>query len=38
MGLMGFGGLIAIIGGLIFLVIVLLAMTKGHRVPQDTAG
>jgi hypothetical protein len=37
MGLMGFGGLVAIIGGLIFLMIALLAMTKGPRVRQDTA-
>ena len=37
MGLMGFGGLVAIIGGLIFLVIVLLAMTRGHRSPQEMA-
>jgi heme/copper-type cytochrome/quinol oxidase subunit 1 len=37
MGLMGFGGLVAIIGGLIFLMIALLAMTKGSRVRQDTA-
>jgi cytochrome c oxidase subunit 1 len=37
MGLMGFGGLVAIIGGLIFLVIVLLAMAKGPLVQQDTA-
>jgi len=35
MGLMGFGGLVAIIGGLIFLVIVLLAMAKGPRMQQD---
>jgi hypothetical protein len=34
MGLMGFGGLIAIIGGLIFLVIVLAAMSKGSRAQQ----
>ena len=33
MGLMGFGGLVAIIGGLIFLVIVLTTMTKGP-LPQ----
>jgi hypothetical protein len=37
MGLMGFGGLVAIIGGLIFLVIVLLAMTRGQRISQDMA-
>ena len=35
MGLMGFGGLVAIIGGLIFLVIVLTAMTKGPRLQKD---
>ena len=37
MGLMGFGGLVAIIGGLIFLVIVLAAMSKGSRAQQRTA-
>jgi len=37
MGLMGFGGLIAIIGGLLFLLIVLLAMTRRHRIQQDSA-
>jgi hypothetical protein len=37
MGLMGFGGLVAIIGGLIFLVIVLSAMAKGPQVQKDTA-
>ena len=37
MGLMGFGGLVAIIGGLIFLVIVLTVMTKGPRHQKDTA-
>ncbi len=37
MGLMGFGGLIAIIGGLMFLVIVLTAMSKGSRLRKDTA-
>ena len=37
MGLMGFGGLVAIIGGLIFLVIVLTAMSKGPRVQKDAA-
>jgi len=37
MGLMGFGGLVAIIGGLIFLVIVLTAMTKGPLVQKDAA-
>ncbi len=36
MGLMGFGGLIAIIGGLLFLVIVLTAMTKGPRVEKES--
>lgn len=36
MGLMGFGGLVAIIGGLIFLVIVLTAMTKGPRLQKGT--
>ena len=35
MGLMGFGGLVAIIGGLIFLVIVLSAMLKGRQVQKD---
>ena len=35
MGVMGFGGLVAIIGGLMFLVIVLTAMTKGPRVQKD---
>ncbi|MCO6411372.1 MAG: cbb3-type cytochrome c oxidase subunit I [Thiogranum sp.] len=34
MGLMGLGGLIAIIGGLMFLVIVFVAMAKGRR-PSD---
>ena len=37
MGLMGFGGLVAIIGGLIFLVIVLAAMIKGTQVQKDAA-
>ena len=37
MGLMGFGGLVAIIGGVIFLVIVLTAMMKGPQVQKDTA-
>ena len=37
MGLMGFGGLVAIIGGLIFLVLVLAAMTKGSQAQKDTA-
>jgi len=37
MGLMGFGGLIAIIGGLMFLVIVLTAMSKGSRPRKDMA-
>jgi hypothetical protein len=36
MGLMGFGGLVAIIGGFIFLVIVLAAMTRGSQSHQDT--
>jgi hypothetical protein len=36
MGLMGFGGLVAIIGGLMFLVIVLSVMSKGTRAQQDT--
>ena len=34
MGLMGFGGLAAIVGGLMFLVIVLSAMAKGPRVQK----
>lgn len=34
MGLMGFGGLVAIIGGLMFLVIVFLAMAKGTDMQQ----
>ncbi len=37
MGLMGFGGLIAIIGGLLFLVIVLVVMFKGSRAQKDAA-
>jgi cytochrome c oxidase subunit I len=37
MGLMGFGGLVAIIGGLIFLVIVLSVMTKGPLVQKGAA-
>jgi heme/copper-type cytochrome/quinol oxidase subunit 1 len=37
MGLMGFGGLVAIIGGLIFLVIVLVPMIKGPRLQKDSA-
>ncbi len=35
MGLMGFGGLIAIIGGLIFLVIVLSVMIKGSQAGKE---
>ena len=35
MGLMGFGGLVAIIGGLIFLVIVLSVMVKGAQPAAD---
>ena len=34
MGLMGFGGAIAIVGGLMFLVIVLSAMLRGSRVQK----
>jgi hypothetical protein len=34
---MGFGGLVAIIGGLIFLVIVLAAMSKGSRAQPHAA-
>jgi heme/copper-type cytochrome/quinol oxidase subunit 1 len=37
MGLMGFGGLAAIVGGLMFLLIVLSAMAKGSRV-QNAVG
>ncbi len=36
MGLMGLGGLVAIIGGLMFLVVVFKAMTKGKGVKQDS--
>ena len=36
MGLMGFGGLVAIIGGLMFLVIVLATMIKTPRTQKDT--
>jgi len=35
MGLMGFGGLIAIIGGLMFLVIVITVMAKGYQGQKD---
>ena len=35
MGLMGLGGLVAIVGGLMFLVIVLSAMVKGSRVQKS---
>lgn len=35
MGLMGFGGLVAIIGGFIFLVIVLTAMTRGQQAQKN---
>ncbi len=35
MGLMGLGGLIAIIGGLMFLIIVFLAMAKGRRPANE---
>ena len=37
MGLMGFGGLVAIIGGLVFLVVVLAAMTRGPQPQQGAA-
>jgi len=37
MGLMGFGGLVAIIGGFIFLVIVLAVMLKGPQAQKGTA-
>jgi hypothetical protein len=36
MGLMGFGGLVAIIGGFLFLVIVLAAMLRPSPVPDGT--
>jgi len=36
MSLMGFGGLIAIIGGFIFLVVVISVMSKGTRLRTDT--
>ncbi|MDT8385988.1 MAG: cbb3-type cytochrome c oxidase subunit I [Thiogranum sp.] len=38
MGLMGLGGLIAIIGGLMFLVIVFMAMAKGRRQQTRSPG
>ncbi len=37
MGLMGFGGLIAIVGGFIFLVVVLVAMTRKTQPRNDVA-
>jgi hypothetical protein len=34
MGLMGLGGMIAVIGGVMFLVVVLAALRRGGPVPR----
>jgi hypothetical protein len=34
MGLMGLGGMVAVIGGVMFLVVVLAALLRGRQVPR----